>query len=364
MCLLLLIGRDDLLRRRYTEVTKGMPGSRTTSAEHDLLGDEPAVSSPALRSRLAPSPHVFIVSQLPWGRVESDHVTRLTGVAEARRAFKAQGPRLVIADLDLFDGSGLEILSMVDGGKRLGACTPACDVVLVGASLDRRVLRGAERARRWLRSQSSKVEELVDSALGQPPSPTAELVDYCALATIGQRPISMHVATAAGEPIGAVHVRSSLVWTAVDGHGVGMPAFERILRRTGNGRSPTIDHVVRCSSLSEDTVIDPIQCSFATTIEECLTSDRGPSTVPPSFVGVSGPRSFRPSTLRPRHETIQGLHVDLEGSFKELWDVAVDAILAKRYAEALAAFQRADRIRPGDPHVQANLERLRQLGFK
>jgi len=51
-------------------------------------------------------------------------------------------------------------------------------------------------------------------------------------------------------------------------------------------------------------------------------------------------------------------------TFDELYDEGVDAILRKCFDEALSAFRAADDVRPGDPRVRANLERLVQMGHR
>jgi hypothetical protein len=50
-------------------------------------------------------------------------------------------------------------------------------------------------------------------------------------------------------------------------------------------------------------------------------------------------------------------------AFEELYDLGVDALLAKRHAEAYVHFEAASKLRPEDPSVNANLNRLREMGY-
>jgi hypothetical protein len=50
-------------------------------------------------------------------------------------------------------------------------------------------------------------------------------------------------------------------------------------------------------------------------------------------------------------------------AFETALDTAIQALLAKRYREAWNALREAERLRPDDRTVQANLQRLRQLGI-
>lgn len=49
--------------------------------------------------------------------------------------------------------------------------------------------------------------------------------------------------------------------------------------------------------------------------------------------------------------------------FDDLYEEGVDALLKKRFDIAFRAFSAAEQLKPGDPSVHANLERLRQMGW-
>ena len=50
------------------------------------------------------------------------------------------------------------------------------------------------------------------------------------------------------------------------------------------------------------------------------------------------------------------------GTFEEHFEAGIEALLAKRHADAYRAFEAAHSLRPGEPKVSANLQRLKELG--
>ena len=50
-------------------------------------------------------------------------------------------------------------------------------------------------------------------------------------------------------------------------------------------------------------------------------------------------------------------------TFDELWSRAVDALLRREYEAAAEGFLAASKLRPDDLRVQANLMRLKEMGY-
>jgi hypothetical protein len=53
-----------------------------------------------------------------------------------------------------------------------------------------------------------------------------------------------------------------------------------------------------------------------------------------------------------------------EDAFTKLWDTALDAMLSRNHEAALKAFLAADKLKPGDPKVLANIRRLDDMGVR
>jgi hypothetical protein len=51
------------------------------------------------------------------------------------------------------------------------------------------------------------------------------------------------------------------------------------------------------------------------------------------------------------------------GSFEDLWTQGVDALLNREFSRAVEAFSMADGLRPNEPRILANLQRLREMGY-
>ncbi len=349
----------------------------------------------SVKERTQHSPTTFIVSQNPIAArrpEEMGNVRCFSGVADACAAL-AHGPlpRLVISDLDLFDGSGLEILAAASEARThmLGDAPPR--VVLL-ASKSARLVQLRLRPSYWVLSERpSSLEELLarDELASRDAIPAADLLDYCLLATLGVRPVLLDVLD--GNPsdhgttkIGSVHLRSNHNWTAYDRKGSGREAFLRLTQHITNAH-------ITCSTLPEDLVIRSIPLPVESILKDILRasrerdrasppssdvapiSGRRPTTEPPppSACGPSGPRSFRPQRLLfaqpPTPRTIQGLPVVVVGSttesFDALWEQAVDLMLTKQYADAVRVLRRASELRPESSGVATNLSRLRALGY-
>jgi hypothetical protein len=50
-------------------------------------------------------------------------------------------------------------------------------------------------------------------------------------------------------------------------------------------------------------------------------------------------------------------------SFEDLWTQGVDALLNREFSRAVQAFSMADGLRPNEPRILANLQRLQEMGY-
>ncbi len=263
-------------------------------------------------------------------------------VRDARRSIGVSPPDLVIADLDLPDGSGIEVAGELD---RVGLRVP---IVFVSAYVGRyrgrlpqrvgnEVLEkpvALERLRRLVAERLDGGAETSSSPFGVP--------DYVQLAGMGRRSVVIDVrGRVAGR--GEIVIRGGEVWSARDERGEGLDAFRRL--------AFVRDAVVTCRAH------EPVKDDTARTIHgscesvlldaaRCLDEAEGGGAVMDDEWEAGG----APAPVTPSH------------GFDELFEDGVDALLGKRFAEAFRAFDAADRMKPGDPRVQANLERLRQMG--
>ena len=151
-------------------------------------------------------------------------------VAEAVAAVEAAPPDLVLSDLDLPDGSGIELLGEL---ARRGRSVP---VVFISAFLRDYVPQIPARSGVELRSKPVTPEELraivaerLHAGAAGEAAPFSA-VDYLQLAASGRRSVEI-LLSAGEEPAGRVVVVSGEVWHAEDREGAGFDAFRRLTSR-------------------------------------------------------------------------------------------------------------------------------------
>lgn len=284
--------------------------------------------------------------------------SRVLGVAAAREVFATSIPLVVVCDLDLFDGSGIEVATSAQAASNW----PVPIVVLSPDA--KRVASLLElRSHLFVRKGDDEIGQLVRRLMQRGTQHRPDIVDYSLLARLGTRPVALDVSDATGWR-GRVTVRSNNAWTAADAEGMGLLAFHRLARL----RNTTI----KCESLAEGSIRSPIAKPIEIAIRGMLepggfeaTADGEIEIESPSsrdFAGVSGPRS---RSLEPKvPQTISGMPaMTTIDAFPILWDRAVDLVLAREYAKAYPILLQCEKLEPENPSVIANLERLRKLGF-
>ena len=333
------------------------------------------------------------LSKLPGIKV-SDAAT----LREAKRLIAATPPDLVISDLDLPDGSGIEVAAELG---RLGLRVPIVFVsAYIGKYRHRLPTRGDVEVYEkpvGLDKLRAVVEEklgLVDTA---PISPFG-VADYVQLAGMGRHSVVIEVRSIGGH--GRLHINGGELWSAEDSLGTGVDAFRRLVflgaaqvtcRTLRKNELPTRD-----IGRSAESVLLEVARTFDEAERDAARSgaDEGWGDL---FVDASNPKhnTRPPHALRPvlpgalrlssspapviapivAKEVIAPVvakappppsapaPASTARAFDEAFERGVDALLGKDYPRAFAAFTEANEISPDDRHVVANLERLRTMGF-
>lgn len=283
-----------------------------------IVEDEPVLRASMVRG-LAKLPGLEIV----------DAGTR----AEATALLSAIPPDLLISDLDLPDGSGIELLAELD---RRALRIP---VLFVSAHLRR--FRVPQRPGLELLEKPvplSRLREIVTTRLGsaRDSGPAFGLTDYVQLAGMGRRSVKLTLLRD-GARIGEVLIRDGEAWHAEDALGTGLPAFRRLV-------------------LAADVLV-----------EAEAERPNGPRTLEGSCEHV-----LLEAARIEDEQRRDGVEVELEWdaepvqperpSFEQLYEQGVEALLDKRYDDAFAAFTNA-RTFATTPSLEANLQRLKALGF-
>ena len=297
-------------------------------------------------------------------------------------------PDLVISDLDLPDGIGIEIATEVG---RLGLRLP---IVFVSAYVGKFKHRLPERGDFEvyekplpLQVLRTVVEDKLFRTNRRASSPFG-VADYIQLAAMGQHSVVIEVASAVGHA--RIFIKRGEVWSANDRLGTGRDALHRLVflgtaqvtcraldkdelparNIEGSAESVLLDvmreHDERGRNVSQPPVDDGWGDVF---VEPGATSPSGP---PLAFGRPTARGSGRPPP-RPSSRSFRAVSSPLSTAtaiapapartFDEAFERGVDALLVKDYARALSAFQEARAIKPEDSRVRANIARLHAMGF-
>ncbi len=168
--------------------------------------------------------------------------------------------------------------------------------------------------------------------------------DYVQLAAWGGRSVVLRIG---GAHPGEIVIRSGLPWWAGDDQGEGIDAFYRLIQAGGLES----DDPVSCRILGGESRPRNVQGSAeALLLEAAQELDHRHRDDSPAVTVLPKRRPSSPG-------------VSTAKQFVALVDAGVDALLGKDYPRACAAFLAASKLKPTDPTVRANLERLRMLGF-
>ncbi|HPH29464.1 MAG TPA: response regulator [Pseudomonadota bacterium] len=162
-------------------------------------------------------------------KIRGVSVIAASNVAEARAMIHEQPPKVVILDLQLPDGTGLDVAATLE------AFGSHAVLIVVSAHLDdfRPAIYPNERIHLLskpvpLRELLQIVEQVALSADSVPPFSVA---DYVQLACMGQHSVTIESSTSGSH--GYITIEKGQPWFAQDEQGVGVPAFNRLVLATG-----------------------------------------------------------------------------------------------------------------------------------
>ena len=290
---------------------------------------------------------------------------------EALAAIDTAAPDLILSDLDLPHRSGIELVGEL-ASRRL-----QIPIVYISAYLNAYGAQIPPNACVEVLEKPVELRELRELVLryvGTDESASAaatpfSLVDYVQLAALGCHSVQIRSLDSAGRE-GTVILHAGQVWHAEDEDGAGRDALFRLL----TVKSVKLD----CRTQSEPPGVrnvegrwDELLIEAARLADEAgvpLGGNEYESVPTPTRAGAvllafdeigdahggdGWPPSAAESAAEPSPE---------DDPFTEARERGLEALLAKDYESAYVAFSDADRLRPGDRVVAANLSRLRDLG--
>lgn len=275
-------------------------------------------------------------------------------VAEAIAILDRAAPDVVISDLDLPDRPGLELIGEL-GGRGI-----KCPITFVSAytrAFAPQIPRHANVRVLEKPVPLDRLRDIVQADLEKrsvaPPPPPFAVADYVQLAAMGGHSVRI-TATGVGGPRSEVVVFHGVLWSARDASGSGAEAFQRLAFAQ--------DLAVECRSLPREPGPRQIEVGWEGLLLDAARhlDERG------SHAGAAEGRKTDTFTVVDLEEDgaprIPPAPQGEPDPFELARERGQDALLARDYAAAFEALSEADRIRPGDRMVAANLARLRALG--
>lgn len=324
-------------------------------------------------------------------RLRGIDVIEAATILEAKKALSGMSVSMVLSDLDLPDGSGIEVAMELD---RLGMRLP---VIFVSAFVGKYRAQLANRSDIEVYEKPVSLERLralVEQRLGTTAAAAPFAApDYVQLAGLGRHSVVIEIED--GTRSGIIVVRGGQVQHAADKRGQGMEAFRRLVFARGASVScralvPDERYPETLSGSCESALLEAArqldEAHDAAAAIDDGWSDVMPPSVPPTEASARPPaadtfaqespsrrwwvvsESHTPTIAeRSRRASMTEVTATTTASrelrFEKHYEEGVEALLARDYARAAREFQMAAQYSPDDPRVRANLHRLRELGF-
>ena len=265
-------------------------------------------------------------------------------VAEACTLIAEAPPQLVILDMQLPDGSGLDVVAALES-HRINA-----SLIVVSAYLDKWKGPLSTRERIHLLGKPvamNELRKLIEQFLhaAAPPGPFSPL-DYVQLACMGQHSTVLECTSADGR--GEIIIEKGQLWSAQDEKGTGVDAFNRLALRPGcHVRVLPMQKTSRKRNLEERwelLALDAIRAADEAARPAPTKPDAAPLAPVAPVVAIPAP----PVASSP-------------ADFDACVDKALRAVVARDFVMARSEFERALAMRPDDALVRHRLERLRLM---
>lgn len=271
----------------------------------------------------------------------------------------ATRPALIISDLDLPDGSGLELMPHISGKEQPPIVFVSGHVGRFESQLNH--YPGVVVLDKPLPTRTLKyiVGEQLESDRGAAAPFAAG--DYIQLACLGRH--SVRIDVHGPEIDGSIHIKQGRLWAAQAGRRSGLSALRRLIFTEGTSVSCSGGGVEPSSANLPDLPWEQMLLDLA------KQHDEGTRELPIVEPDVTEEIDFSdifedptPSAPAPAPDVdIPAVRTSDETRFERILDDAHEALLNKDYPAALLAFETAEALRPSDSVVKGNVARLRQL---
>lgn len=293
------------------------------------------------------------------GRLLDVRVVEAGTVREAVRVLETLEPALLLSDLNLPDGSGIEVAGEID---RRGLRVP---VIFVSAYVGR---YGAQLARRSdvevleKPVPLEKLRRVVEKTLEDRPVVGApfSVTDYVQLAALGRHSVVVEVRGIKVK--GRIVIEKGQARCAEDNLGDGIEAFRRlaflksaIVRCRAYARGESFPQNI--AGPCEGILLDAARAQDEEEDVDLQWDNPQGAGLGECLADATDMGERRADVVDPAESA------SVLRRFRAHYEEGIDALLTKDYRRAFDAFCKASELDPDDPHVRANLNRLRQMGY-
>lgn len=277
-------------------------------------------------------------------------------VAEARLLIAETPPQLVVLDMHLPDGTGLDVMTALEENKAQAV------LVIVSAHLDeyRSTLRPSDRIHLLEKpAPTRELQRIVEKVQrATQPSGPFSVLDYLQLACMAAYSAVIECVTPTGR--GAIIIEKGQPWSAQDERGTGVEAFNRMVMST--------DRYVRV--LPARRVCGPrnLDDRWEYLVLEAMREldENKPRSAPEPTPDLARPQPAVPAPSLPEVSAVathsaQRSEPDVvadPAEFDACIERALRAVVARDIGLAIREFEAAQRMRPRDPLVKSRLDRL------
>lgn len=328
------------------------------------------------------------------GKLPGVEVVDAGTFAEALRFIDERPPKLILSDLDLPDRSGLELLGA------LGARGLRIPIIFITAYLKAYGSQIPPHANVEVREKPIALEELrklvrtyLEDTTGSPFSVT----DYLQIAAMGSHSVEISLERDDARS-GKITVFSGTLWSAYDEQGSGPEAFKRLalmpnayiscsaIRREPGERNiyDSLEHLLLEAAQHQDealrdadleselsfsdisfdlpvaqesTPAPPAPAPSAPPIAAPVPRAPAATPTPPAPAQAAAPAPA-PAPAQPAPAAPPAPKAAPAEDFDTLWQRGSEALLDKKYSEALEYFRKAQAINPNDARVIKYIDRL------
>ncbi len=304
-------------------------------------------------------------------KLDDVSVMGVSSVAEALSIIAQRPPQVVVLDMQLQDGTGIDVM------MRLAEEKHPVVLIVVSAHIEKFRHRLGSGNNVFLLAKPVAHKELlriIESAqrASQKPSPFSP-IDYVQLACMGQH--SVVIDCLGGDVCGEIFINNGMLWSAHDEQGDGSAAFVRMMLSEGalirvvpsRGKLPPRGIEESWESLILDAMREKDESERGKPAQKHRASS--PSlpvaaplevpkleSVPQSKTKISAESQSGTSTA-----SRKGITDDLRAAFDQHVERGVRAVVERKFDVAIDEFEAAQELWPDEPLVRHRLERLRTL---